>query len=246
METDAKPLHFRSSSMKRRRTFAAMLCAFGLVTNGALASGLQGTPFESGANARAIEQLAQGTTVKRTSADNTLTQEDRSRFRAIGLPHTHSAAVVLHKIQRTDDARQRARLADVARSIDKLAGSEACDRLVSTGEGKGVCTGHVDGPFGKVPVRLTVAARLTQSPDGAMHLVLTNSQPLEAKGLFSWTEVVAPGHLKVAYDMFPTEDGWLVHARVGVEMKKHERAAKDISDALLKLESWLTRDLARS
>jgi hypothetical protein len=222
-----------------------------LSTNGASASTsdsnpLQGTPFEAGANAAAIARLSQGATVKRSSLDNTLTPEDRSRFTALGLPHTHAAAVVLHKIKRTDGARQLARLQLLARSLDRFTASEACDPIIATGDSQGMCSGHVDGPFGKVRVRMPVASKLTQSDDGVMHLVITNPAALEAKGLFSWSEVVAPGRIKVAYDMFPTDDGWLVQARVGVEMKNHEKSAKDITDALLKLESWLTKELSKS
>ena len=57
--------------------------------------------------------------------------------------------------------------------------------------------------------------------------------------------IFAPDHLKVIVDMYPTDDGWLVYTRVGVEMSDHESSAKTISDALLKLDSWLSRDLAR-
>jgi hypothetical protein len=244
---DPVGLVVRSSSMKPRMWLAlAVGIAFGMVTDVASANGLQGTPFESGANADAIEKLAQGGTVKRTSADNTLTPEDRFRFRAIGLPHTHAAAVVLHKIKRTDGGRQLARLNVLVRSLDKFAASEACDGIVATGESKGVCTGHVDGPIGRVPVRMPVSAKLTEGEGGVIHLVITNHLPMEAKPLLGWSEVVAPGHLKVAYDMFPTEDGWLVYTRIGVEMSSHEGSAKTISDALLKLEGWLTRELAKS
>jgi hypothetical protein len=58
--------------------------------------------------------------------------------------------------------------------------------------------------------------------------------------------VVDPDHLKVVYEMYPTDDGWLVYTRVGVDMSAHASSAKTISDALLKLEAWLTRELARA
>src|SRR4051794_12509588 len=94
---DPNGLSARSSSMKPRMwlTLAVGLMA-GTVADTASANGLAGTPFESGANADALAKLSQGATVKRSSLDNTLTPEDRFRFRAIGLPHTHAAAVVLH------------------------------------------------------------------------------------------------------------------------------------------------------
>jgi hypothetical protein len=224
----------------------AVVVALGMVADVASANVMQGTPFESGANAAALDKLAQGGTVKRTSADNTLTPEDRSRVRALGLPHTHSSAVVLHKIKRTDGPRQLARLQALVRSLDKFAPADACDGIVSTGDSKGMCTSHVDGPLGKVAVRMPVAAKLTEGRGGALQLVLTNPSPMEAKPFLGWSEVVAPNHLKVAYEMFPTDDGWLVYVRVGVEMSNHEGSAKTISDALLKLESWLTKELAKS
>ena len=247
----------RSSTMRPRLWLAfAVGIACGVAADVAYAddgasasagsSALQGTPFDSGANAAALPRLAQGATVKRTLADGTLTADDKFRFRALGLPHMHSAAVVLHKIPRTDGARQVARLRTLVRSLDQFAPSEACDGIVATGEAKGMCTGHVDGPIGKVPVRMPVAAKLTEGQNGALHLVISNHLPMEAKPLFGWSEVVAPGGLKVAYDMFPTEDGWLVYVRVGVQMSAHEDSSKTISAALLKLESWLTKELAKS
>jgi hypothetical protein len=225
--------------------FAVCLLAF-LTADVASADARAGTPFDLGANAAALPKLAQGGVVTRTLADGTLTADDRFRFRALGLAHAQSAAVVLHKIKRTDGARQIARLRSLVRSVDQFAPSEACDRIVSTGESKGLCSGRVDGPFGKVSVRMPVAARLTEGADGAFRLLISNPLPMEAKPLFGWSQVVAPGGLKVAYEMFPTDDGWLVYARVGVEMSAHEGSAKTISDALLKLESWLTRELAKS
>ena len=237
----------RSASMKPRRWVGFVVAgALGLMTQVASANGLPGTPFESGANAAAIEKLDQGATVMRTSAENTLTPEDRFRIRALGLPHTHAAAVVLHKIRRADGGRQLLRLHELVLSLDKFAPSDACDAIVATSASKGLCTGHVDGPIGNVPVRMPVSATLTEAEGGALHLVMTNHLAMEAKALFGWSQVVAPNHLKVAYDMFPTDDGWLVYVRVGVEMSNHEGSVKTISDALMKLESWLTRELAKS
>jgi hypothetical protein len=236
----------RSSSIKAKSWLAlAVGVAFGMVADVASAN-VEGTPFESGANAAALGRLAQGATVKRSSADNTLTPEDRSRLRALNLPHAQSAAVVLHKINRTDGPRQIARLNALVRSVDKFAPSDACDGIVATGESRGVCTSHVDGPVGKVAVRMPVAAKLTEGQGGVIRLVMTNPLPMEAKPLFGWSEVVAPQKLKVVYEMFPMDDGWLVYVRLGVQMSKHEGSAKTISDALLKLEGWLTKELARS
>jgi hypothetical protein len=211
-----------------------------------IATMLQGTPFDSGANAAALPKLAQGATIRRTSEGGTLTPDDRFRLRGLGLPTMHSAAVVLHEIPRTDAARQVARLRTLARSLDQFAPSDVCDHLVATGDSRGLCTGHVDGGFGKVSVRMPVAAKLTEGAGGSLRLVVFNPQPMEAKPLFGWSEIVPPGGLKLAYDLFPTEEGWLVYTRVGVQMSAHEGSAKTISEALLKLESWLTRELARS
>jgi hypothetical protein len=246
-EAPANDILRRSSAEKRRAWVAlAVVAAVGLAPLAASARGAEGSPFESGADAAAIGKLSEGATVKRSSEDKTLTANDRRRILALGLPHPHAAAVVLHKIQRTDGARQLARLELLSRSLDALAPSDACDQLVATGVSRGMCSGHVDGPFGKVAVRMPVSARLTRTADGVIHLVFTNPEPLEAKVPFGWSEVVAPNHLKLAYDLYPTDDGWLVHARVGVEMSAHESSAPTIAEALLRLESWLTRDLSRT
>jgi hypothetical protein len=237
----------RSSAARPRAWLAlAVVAALGLAPLAASAKGPAGSPFESGPDAAAIGRLSEGGTVKRSSDDKTLTLDDRRRLSALGLPSPNAAAVVLHKIPRTDGARQLARLELLSRSLDALAPSDACDQLVATGVSKGMCSGHVDGPFGKVAVRMPVSARLTRTADNVLHLVFTNPEPLEAKAPFGWSEVVAPNHLKLAYDLYPTDDGWLVHARVGVEMSAHESSAQTIAEALLRLESWLTRDLSRT
>ena len=178
--------------------------------------------------------------------DGSLTADDRARLSQLGLRRLHAGAVATHKIPKTDAARQVARLRSLARSVGQFAPSEACDGIVSQGEGTGLCTGHVDGPLGKVPVRMPVSTRVTEGADGTIRLVIQNHQPMEAKPLLGWSEVVAPGHLKVVYEMHPTEDGWQVYTRVGVEMSAHEGSAKTISAALLKLDAWLTRELART
>jgi len=228
-----------------RRMWAAFAVCCAVSTTGAIAEAddnqLRGTPFETPANV-----VATGASVRRTSLDGTLTADDRGRLRALGLGKMHSAAVVLHHIPKTDAARQIARLRVLAHRVDGFDPSGACDRITSEGDGTGLCTGSVDGPIGRIPVRMPVSARLTESADGSVHLLISNVRPMEAKPLFSWSPVVAPGHLKVAVDLYPTDDGWLVYTRVGVEMSDHESSAKTISDALLKLDSWLSRDLAHA
>lgn len=237
-----------------KRALAAAFGLFvGLVVTTAPASAdesapspLQGTPFESGANAAALPKLKAGSAVIRSTADNSLTQDDRFRLRMLGLKKTHSAAVVLRKIPKTDAAQQSARLKAFAKSLDKLAPSGACDAIVSAGDSHALCTGHVDGPLGKVPVRMPVASKIETGENGSLKLVISNYAPMEAKPFLGWSEVVGTGGLKVAIELFPTEDGWLEYTRVGVEMSAHEGSAKTISDAMLKLEGWLTRELAKA
>jgi hypothetical protein len=198
---------------------------------------------ETGASVQSLEQLSRGVSIRRQSTNNTLTAEDRARLGALGLRSLHAAAVSLYKIPRRDG--QMRRLRALAHAVGGFSPSEACDGIVTQGDGVGLCTGSVDGPLGRIPVRMPVSARLSEGPDGSIRLVISNDRPMEAKPLFGWSQIVAPGHLKVVYDMYPAEDGWLVYSRVGVEMSAHEGSAKTISDALIKLESWLTRELAK-
>jgi hypothetical protein len=198
--------------------------------------------------ARAAERpaLASGAFVRRSTAEKTFTAEDRTRLGELGLAKPTSAAVILRKIARSEGPRQLARLEALARSPEGFAPSGACDEMVGQGEASALCSGHVAGPMGNVPVRMPVATRLKHGSDGSVHLTLFNPRPLEAKPLFSWSSVVSTAHLQVSYELFPDTDGWLVYVRVGVEMSAHEGSAKTISDAMLKLEAWLTQELAKS
>ncbi len=200
----------------------------------------------SDASAAVPPGLEQGGCVRRSTAAGTLTPEDRRRFRELGLANPQAAAIVIRKIARTEGARQLARLQALTHAPEGFGPSGACDEIVPEGEAHALCTGHASGPFGDVAVRMPVAARLVESADGGLHLALHNPKPLEAKGLFSWSTVVNAEHLQVAYDLLPDGDGWLVYARVGVEMSAHEDSAKELSDAMLRLEAWLTRELART
>jgi hypothetical protein len=230
------------------RYLAALLCTSAAIaavsSRPARADEPQQFAAASGVSADALDQLSRGASIRRQSTNNTLTQDDRARLRGLGLGNLHASAVSLHKIPRR--AGQMARLHALVHAVGGFSPSEACDGIVTEGDGTGLCLGSVDGPFGKVHVRMPVAAKLTENADGTLHLVISNHRPMEAQPLFGWSEIVAPGHLKVVYDMFPTDDGWLVYARVGVEMSAHEGSARTISDALLKLESWLTRELSRA
>lgn len=167
-------------------------------------------------------------------------------MRAIGISEVDSGVVVLRKIGNVDEAQIEQRLRTLTKSVDGFAPSGACDAITSEGEGAGLCTGSVDGPLGRVPVRMPVVASYTRTPSGVFRLTITNRRAMEAKPLFAWTSVVDPQKLKVVYELYPQEEGWLVYTRVAVDMNSHEGSAKTISDALLKLESWLTRDLSRT
>ena len=197
-------------------------------------------------DARAAEAPASGTFTRRSTAEKTFTAEDRARLGELGLTKPSSAAVILRRIPRSEGPRQLARLEALARSPEGFAPSGACDEMVGQGEASALCSGHVAGPMGDVPVRMPVATRLRHDSDGSVHLSLSNPRPLEAKPLFSWSSVVSPERLQVSYELFPDPEGWLVYARIGVEMSAHEGSAKTISDAMLKLEAWLTHELARS
>jgi hypothetical protein len=226
------------------RSLRAAVTAFALVT-----VALIGVDPHAGANeaqAALPPALEQGGFVRRSTADHTLTSEDRRRFRELGLANPQSAAVIIRKLARSEGPRQLARLQALTHAPEGFAPSGACDEIVAQGEAHALCTGHASGPFGNVAVRMPVAARLVQSADGGLHLALHNPKALEAKGLFSWSTVVRAEHLQVAYDLLPDGDDWLVYVRVGVEMSAHEDSAKEISDAMLRLEAWLTGQLART
>lgn len=186
-----------------------------------------------------------GKPVRRSSKDNTLTNEDRAQLRAMGLANADAAVVIVRRIPFTDRERQLARVRALARSVDGFAPSGACDGIVSEGEGRGLCTGSVDGPLGRIVARMPVAAKLSQSENGTVRLAIHNHRPLEIKPLFSWTEVVPTGRLKLEIEMTPGEGAWLVRTRVAVDMTDYEGSASKITDAMLKLESWLASDLSR-
>jgi len=210
------------------------------------ATALRGTPFEHGVNAAALGRLMNGATVRRTSLDGTMNADDWARMQSLGVEHAHSAAVALHFVPSTVPARQIARLESLARAIVGFAPAGVCDRLVSEGDGRGLCTSTVDGPIGKVDVRLPVVTQLTQGEDGAVHLVMRNMRPVEAKGLLSWSPLVATNHLAAAVDFYPSPTGWFVYTRVVLEMADHESSAKTLSDAFLKLDAWLCASLAHT
>jgi hypothetical protein len=71
-------------------------------------------------------------------------------------------------------------------------------------------------------------------------------QPYVVDDTKSWGRIVEPDRLKVAVDLYPTTEGWFVYTRAAVVMSAHASSAKTITDTLLKLDSWLSLDLARS
>jgi hypothetical protein len=205
---------------------------------------ISGTPFESGANAAAMDQLSRGREVRRSSADGTLSAEDQARIRAMGL-RSDAAVVVLRRIPKNNAARQLARLRVLAHHVDGFTPSGACAQVRSEGDGVGLCLGSVDGPFGKIPARVPVSATLTETQQGAVRLAIHNHRALEVKPLFTWSSIVPTDRLKFAYELYPAGDAWLEYSIVAVEMSDHKGSASKISDALLKIDTWLTKDLAR-
>jgi hypothetical protein len=192
-----------------------------------------------------VPQATERGVTKRSSLEGSLTAEDNARLRELGLTCPQSAVVILRKIPKSEGGRQFARLRALARAPEGMAASGACDEVLPQGEASALCRGHVRGPFGSVAVRMPIAARLTERDGGSLQLLLHNPRPLEVKGLFSWSSVVAPENLVIAYELLPDPDGWLVYVRVAVQMSAHQDSARTISDTMLKVESWLTRELAR-
>jgi len=199
-----------------------------------------------GADEASAAVPAERATTRRSTAEGNLTDDDRLRFRELGLARPHSAVVIVRHIPRSAGVGQQARLESLARAPEGLAPSGACDELLGQGEANALCRGHVRGPFGNVAARMPIAATLQAGASGTLRLTLTNSRALEVRSLASWSSVVAPEHVVLAYELVPRPDGWLVQVRVGVEMSDHEDSAKAISDCMLKLESWLTRELIKA
>jgi hypothetical protein len=191
-----------------------------------------------------VPPVEKGGVTHRSTTRGNLTAEDRRRFRELGLVRPHSAVVIMRKIPKSEDGRQYARLRALAQAPERFAPSGACDELRAEGEARALCLGHVAGPLGSVAVRMPIAATLSEGAGGALELVLRNPRPLEVKGLFSWSSVVAAQHMVIAYDLLPDPHGWLVYVRIGVEMNAHEDSATTLSDTMEKVEAWLSRDLA--
>lgn len=202
------------------------------------------TPFET-APAELLARLTHGDVVKRSSLDGTLRTEDRERVRALGLDRVDAGTVVLRFVPKLDPSKQLARLRMLARYVQGFAPSGLCDALTPEGESKGLCTGTTDGPLGKALVRLPFATELHEDDAGAAHFSLRNTRALEAKAFLSWTRLVAPNRLRFAVDLYPADGGWYVYTRIGVEMSSHASAAKTLTEQILKLDAWLSRELVR-
>jgi hypothetical protein len=207
-------------------------------------SALARTPFGAQENASALPELARGKTVKRSIADGSFTSKDKNSLRALGAVSMHAGVILMHKIPRRNEAQQK-ELRRLVHSVDAFLPSGACDAIVKEGPGIGLCAGTADGPVGKVAVRMPVSARLDDAADGSLHLVISNPRPMEIKPLLSWSPIVQPDHLKMQVDLFPVQDGWLVYSRIAVDMQDHVGSAKEIADAMEKLDRWLVRDLSR-
>jgi hypothetical protein len=68
---------------------------------------------------------------------------------------------------------------------------------------------------------------------------------MEIHPFLSWTKIVEKDHLKMSIELFPVADGFVVYAKMGVDMLDHAEAATQIVSTLEKLERWLSADLAR-
>ncbi len=150
--------------------------------------------------------------------------------------------MLVRRIPKSTDGHELARLQMLARAPEGFAPSGTCDDLRARGQGQAFCFGHVDGPIGSVAARMPIGAVFAEQAGGG-ELVLRNSGPMEVKPLLSWSEVVAPRHIVMAYRLEDDKDAWRITARIAVEMTAHADSAKTLTDTLLKAEAWLTRDL---
>jgi hypothetical protein len=186
-----------------------------------------------------------GTVVRRSTMEGNLTAADRESIRELGFGRLHAGAVVIRKIM-TNHGQQLARLRDLVSAVEGFKPAGLCDKIVRQGVGRGICHAQVEGPIGAVPLRLPLAAELFDAEAGGQQFLLRNVRSLEVKPLFSWTEIVKPNGMKVAIDLFPQPDGWLVYTRVGLAFSDHENAAEKLLAALLQLDNWLAQELAQS
>lgn len=183
--------------------------------------------------------------VHRSTAARNLTAADRAGIAELGIQPLHAGGVALRKIPAAHKDAQVTRFRELAAMPVKLAPSDICDSLVAQSDGTALCTGRADGPFGDVPVRMTIGARTIERPGGGYSLVVFNTKPLEAKGLFGWTELAKANAMKLSFDLEPRDDHWEASTRMGVTMSSHTDSAERIGDVLTKLDTWLATDIAR-
>jgi hypothetical protein len=182
----------------------------------------------------------------RSTATKNLTTEDRARIAELCIRPLHSGAISVRTLPTDHRDAQLSRLRDLSHQPAQLAPSDICDTLVAQPDGTAYCTGHTDGPLGStVAMRMTLAARLEESAGGRYSFVVFNTKPLEAKGLFGWTELAKPNALKLAVDLDPTDCQWNATTRMGVTMSSHADSAERLNAVLRKLDGWLASDLAR-
>lgn len=181
----------------------------------------------------------------RSTATRTLTQDDRAHIAELGIQPLHSGAISVRSISAEHREAQLDRLRALSHAPVALAPSEICDSLVAQKDGSALCTGHADGPIGDVAVRMSLAARFEEHGEGRYSLVVFNTTPLEAKGLFGWTELAKANSLKLSLDLAPNGDHWSETTRMGVTMSSHSDSAERLGEKLTKLDAWLAGDLAR-
>lgn len=181
----------------------------------------------------------------RSTAARNLTADDRARIAELGIRPLHAGGISLRGLSTEHKDAQISRLRGLSRAPAQLAPSDICDNLVQQSDGTALCTGKTDGPIGDVAVRMTLAARLEEKADGQYSFVVFNTKPLEAKGLFGWTELVKANGLKLTVDLQPNGSYWTETTRMGVTMSSHEDCAERLGEKLAKLDAWLAGDLAR-
>lgn len=185
------------------------------------------------------------TVARRSTMDHNLTSADQANIRELGIGQPHAGAVVIRKISK-NEGRQMERLQELATGLDGFLPAGLCDRIVAQGAGRALCMATTEGPLGSLPARLPMEARFERREGGATRLVLRNARSLEVKFLFSWMEIVKPNNIQVAFDLLPQPDGYLLYTRVGVILSKREDTAEKLCTLLLKLDTWLAKDLAQS
>jgi hypothetical protein len=181
----------------------------------------------------------------RSTAAKNLTSDDRARIAELGIRPLHAGAISVRTLATDHRNAQLSRLRALSHSPAQLAASDICDTLVAQPDGTAYCTGHADGPLGStVAMRMTLAARVEEKAAGRYSFIVFNTKPLEAKGVFGWTELAKPNALKLEVDLDPADGQWNATTRMGVTMSSHADTAERVGAVLRKLDGWLANDLA--